>query len=70
MIPLCLRRYSSLAYLYCLALAVSAQTLADRWAIRPGTKLIVVHADDLGETHAVNAAAIKASKAGRSILRA
>ena len=44
-------------------LAVSAQTLADRLGYPPGTKLIIVHADDLGETHAVNAAAIKALEA-------
>ncbi len=43
---------------------VSAQTLADRLGYPPGTKLIVVHADDLGETHSVNAAAIKALEAG------
>jgi predicted glycoside hydrolase/deacetylase ChbG (UPF0249 family) len=43
---------------------VSAQTLADRLGYPPGTKLIIVHADDLGETHAVNAAAIKALEGG------
>src|SRR3989441_3059304 len=43
---------------------VSAQTLADRLGYPPGTKLIIVHADDLGETHAVNAAAIKALQGG------
>jgi len=43
---------------------VSAQTLADRLGYPPGTKLIIVHADDLGETHAVNAAAIKALQVG------
>src|SRR6202047_680857 len=41
-------------------LAVSAQTLPDRLGYPPGTKMIIIHADDLGETHAVNAAAIKA----------
>src|ERR1700686_2026119 len=45
-------------------IAVSAQTLADRLGYPPGTKLIIVHADDLGETHAVNAAAIKALESG------
>jgi predicted glycoside hydrolase/deacetylase ChbG (UPF0249 family) len=45
-------------------LAVSAQTLAERLGYPPGTKLIIVHADDLGETHAVNAAAIKALQGG------
>jgi chitin disaccharide deacetylase len=44
--------------------AVSAQTLLDRLGYPPGTKLIIVHADDLGETHAVNAAAIKALQIG------
>jgi predicted glycoside hydrolase/deacetylase ChbG (UPF0249 family) len=44
--------------------AVSAQTLAERLGYPAGTKLIVVHADDLGETHAVNAAAIKAIEGG------
>jgi len=43
---------------------VSGQNLAERLGYLPGTKLIVVHADDLGETHAVNAAAIKALEAG------
>lgn len=52
----------------CLLLAVRAevcaQTLAERIGYPPGTKLIIVHADDLGETHAVNAAAIKAIDIG------
>jgi predicted glycoside hydrolase/deacetylase ChbG (UPF0249 family) len=47
-----------------LRIEVCAQTLADRLGFAPGTKLIIVHADDLGETHAVNAAAIKAFDAG------
>jgi predicted glycoside hydrolase/deacetylase ChbG (UPF0249 family) len=46
------------------AVGVSAQTLADRLGYPAGTKLIIVHADDLGETHAVNAAAIKALQGG------
>jgi predicted glycoside hydrolase/deacetylase ChbG (UPF0249 family) len=50
-------------FLLC-AVAVSAQTLAERLGYPPGTKLIIVHADDLGETHAVNAAAIKALQGG------
>src|SRR6478736_2913140 len=41
-----------------------SQTLAERLGYPPGTKLIIVHADDLGETHAVNAAAIKSLEAG------
>jgi len=43
---------------------IPAQTLADHLGYPPGTKLIIVHADDLGETHAVNAAAIKSLEAG------
>jgi len=45
-------------------IAASAQTLAERLGYSPGTKLIIVHADDLGETHAVNAAAMKALEGG------
>jgi chitin disaccharide deacetylase len=45
-------------------LLASAQTLADRLGYPPGTKLVIIHADDLGQTHAVNAAAIKALQGG------
>ena len=47
-----------------LTCSVSAQTLAERLGYPAGTKLIIVHADDLGETHAVDAAAIKALEGG------
>jgi len=47
-----------------LSRCVSAQTLAERLGYPAGTKLIIVHADDLGETHAVDAAAIKALEGG------
>ncbi|HZQ94079.1 MAG TPA: polysaccharide deacetylase family protein [Candidatus Sulfotelmatobacter sp.] len=43
---------------------ISAQTLAQRLGYPSETKLIIVHADDLGETHAVNAAATKALQSG------
>jgi predicted glycoside hydrolase/deacetylase ChbG (UPF0249 family) len=46
------------------AVGVSAQTLVERLGYPPDTKLIIVHADDLGETHSVNAAAIKALQGG------
>src|SRR4029077_2926611 len=44
--------------------AVSAQTLADRLGYPPGTKLIIIHAHDPGDTQAVNAAAINALGSG------
>src|ERR1700687_225123 len=43
---------------------VFAQTLVERLGYSPGTKLLIVHADDLGVTHSVNAAAIKALQGG------
>ena len=62
------RRLLRIALLTCIGLGLTctlaAQTLADRLGYPPGTKLIIVHADDLGETHAVNAAAIKALESG------
>ena len=51
-------------FLFAYSPRICAQTLADRLAYPPGTKLIIVHADDLGETHAVNAAAIQSLEAG------
>ena len=46
------------------AATVFAQTLAERLGYPAGSKLLIVHADDLGETHAVNAAALKALQGG------
>ena len=63
MIPPFILRALLVALLFSTAV-VSAQTLADRLGYPSGTKLIIVHADDLGETHAVNAAAIKALERG------
>src|SRR5437763_17019754 len=45
-------------------MTMSSQTLTDHLGYAAGTRLIIVHADDLGETHAVNAAAIKSLEAG------
>jgi predicted glycoside hydrolase/deacetylase ChbG (UPF0249 family) len=50
--------------LFAYPVTICAQTLADRLGYPAGTKLIIVHADDLGETHAVNAAAIESLEAG------
>ena len=50
--------------LFTFPVGISAQTLVERLGYPPGTKLIIVHADDLGETHSVNAAAIKALQGG------
>lgn len=58
------RRATLIALLLSAIAAASAQTLAARLGYPSGTKLIIVHADDLGETHAVNAAAIKALEGG------
>ena len=44
--------------------ALWAQSLVERLGYPSDTKLIIVHADDLGETHAVNAATIKALNGG------
>jgi chitin disaccharide deacetylase len=44
--------------------ALSAQTLAERLGYPPDAKLVIIHADDLGETHAVNGATIKALEKG------
>jgi chitin disaccharide deacetylase len=44
--------------------AASAQSLVERLGYPAGTKLVIIHADDLGETHAVNAAAIQAFERG------
>ena len=44
--------------------AASAQSLVERLGYPAGTKLIIIHADDLGETHAVNAAAMQALERG------
>ena len=49
---------SSLVFCLLLNMPVFAQTLAQRLGYPADAKLIIVHADDLGETHAVNAAAI------------
>ena len=44
--------------------ALFGQNLAERMGYPPDTKLIIVHADDLGETHSVNTATIKALQTG------
>jgi hypothetical protein len=44
--------------------AASAQSLVERLGYPAGTKVIIIHADDLGETHAVNAAATQALESG------
>jgi len=62
-LPCIFRRLPAVALLLSTC-GLSAQPLADRLGYPAGTKLIIVHADDLGETHAVNAAAMNAMKGG------
>src|SRR6202051_5099178 len=65
MTPSLILRVLLLGYLLCtFPVRVFAQTLVEQLGYPPGTKLLVVHADDLGETHSVNAAAIKALEGG------
>jgi predicted glycoside hydrolase/deacetylase ChbG (UPF0249 family) len=65
MTPSLILRLLVLGCLFCtFPVTLSAQTLAERLGYPPGTKLLIVHADDLGQTHSVNAAAIKALQGG------
>jgi predicted glycoside hydrolase/deacetylase ChbG (UPF0249 family) len=56
--------------IFCIAAAISttAQTapksLAEQLGYPPDAKLLIVHADDLGVTHSVNAASLKALESG------
>jgi predicted glycoside hydrolase/deacetylase ChbG (UPF0249 family) len=65
MTPSLVLRVLLLGCLLCtFSVRVFSQTLVERLGYPPGTKLLVVHADDLGETHSVNAAAIEALRGG------
>jgi len=60
----CIQLTALLALCLFLSARVFAQTLAQRLGYPADSKLIIVHADDLAETHAVNSAAIRALEAG------
>jgi len=64
MIASFIRRILFVGCAFSIVAEASAQTLAERLGYPADTRLIIVHADDLGETHAVNAAAMNALQSG------
>jgi chitin disaccharide deacetylase len=59
------RRWRSLAVLVALFPATNnAQTLAEKLGYPKDAKLLIIHADDVAETHAVNAATFQAVESG------
>src|SRR5947209_8368393 len=60
----------ALTHIFCVVAPVSAATqtqaksLAERLGYTPGAKLLIVHADDLGVAHSVDAASVKAFESG------
>ena len=49
--------------LFCSSLSIG-QTLADKLGYPEGSRLLIVHADDLGMAHSVNAASFEALTEG------
>src|SRR5256714_15043826 len=60
----------ALTHIFCVVAPVSAATqtqpksLAERLGYTPGAKLLIVHADDLGVAHSVDAASVRAFESG------
>ena len=71
-VPLALHKFSTLALTLLLAATCAppgdgqkiSKTLAERLGYPSGTKLVIIHGDDLAETHAVNAASMRALESG------
>lgn len=59
-----MRNLFLIALLFASSALAQTKTLAERLGYEPDAKLVMIHTDDLGMTHAVNAASIQALESG------